>query len=258
MSLQEVLDQEQNSEELTFIDDIFNHVFKRQESTVLITFGRRQSGKTDFNLLIAEMLHDLELVEEFATNIKIYDSPFEIKKITCLPELEDWGKSNARRKLFILDEAGRAFKRRTPMSKINVEMIDKLQIVRKYKMSILQIATAEKFVDSAGLDPSVLDGYIVKPYFNNPTVAMYTDLLEDWQKKLVEIPSTRIKFDTWDTAPFTLNRTIEKGSFQNKDMEIAYEWLHGANAKQLGLHRMQLTRTLRKVLSTFFEKQGHK
>ena len=86
--------------------DIIKHLFVRGTSAFLIIFGRRETGKTDFSLLIAEILHERSIIEHFATNIKIYNPPFPIQHITNLDDLRLWAKDTPGKKLFIFDEFG--------------------------------------------------------------------------------------------------------------------------------------------------------
>lgn len=232
--------------------NFIKHLFIRQVSSFLIIFGRRGSGKTDISLLIAEILDYLGLINHIATNIKIYESQFSIEHITSLQDLRLWCKQTKGKKLFIFDEVGKAIRRRTPMASLNVKLIDELQILRKYKLSIIMITPNEKYVDRTTLGSDVLDGYFIKPRFDNPKVALYYDLLESFDKKLFGIPRTSIKFDTWDSAPFTQFST-KTPRFKDKDMQMAWRWLHGSKIEDLGIQAVQLHRIQRKILKEYFE-----
>jgi hypothetical protein len=233
------------------------HLFIRQTSSFFMIFGRRESGKTDFALLIAEILHAKGIIKHFATNIKIYSSKFEIKRITDLEDLKEWCKTNKGKKLFIFDEVGKSVSRRKPMSSLNVKMINQLQILRKYKLSIIGITVNEKYADSAVLGSDVLDGYFEKPNFKNPKVGLFTDFLEDAEKSLTDIPPTSIEFDTWDVAPFTEFGKDRKPKFKEKELQILWEWSHGKGYKDLGLHPMQVNRLTRKFIRKTLESKVH-
>jgi hypothetical protein len=83
------------------------------------------------------------VISEFATSIRVYESPFHIEYITNL-DLEAQCRSILAKKLFILNEAGKSLRRRTFMSSLNVKLIDNLQILRKYKLSLILITLPEK------------------------------------------------------------------------------------------------------------------
>lgn len=221
---------------------LIRYIFRRQVSAFIIIFGRRGSGKTDLSLLIMEILYFFNEVKHFASNIKIFDAPFEIKHVANLTDLRQWCQETKGKKIFILDEAGRAFKRRTPMAKINVEIIDQLQILRKYKLSSIYVTPDERYLDSTALGSDVLDGILRKLSFKNKKLALYEDQLEGFVLRLWDIPRTSIKFDTWDSATFTLGQKISE--FQFKDEELGYisNYTEGATIKEMGLHREQWKR----------------
>jgi hypothetical protein len=239
--------------QLEYIDDIIKYIFGRQTSTFIMGFGRRESGKTDFMLEIMEILYNAEMIESFATNVKIYQSPFPIEHITSMPDLEAWCQTDPRKKLFGLDEAGKALRRRTPMAKLNIELIDNLQILRKYKLSTIMLAPADKYIDGASLGSDVLDGYYIKPEFKNPKIGLYTDLLEKFTKHLKDIPPTSVKFDTWDVAPFTLKGKKEPPKFNDSDKQMAYDWSHGKTWRELVKNPNELNRVLRRFVRRSFD-----
>jgi len=214
----------------------------------VIIFGRRGTGKTDFSLLLCEILHDLGIVQHFATNIKIYDSPFKIERVDNLEDLTLWAETLSGRKMFILDEAGRSVARRTPMSKMNVEIIKKLQIIRKYKLSLQFVTPNEKYVDSAALGSDVLDGVFLKPNFRNQKILLYVDKLEGFNLSIYGIPPTSIKFDTWDSADFTLKRIIVNPLFSDKDHALLWRWANGETLKEIDVHPEAFRRINRKFL----------
>lgn len=230
-------------------------IFTRATSAFIIIFGRRETGKTDLSLLIAEILYSLGIVKWVATNIKIYHSPFPIEHITSLEDLRLWCQTHEGLKLFILDEAGKAARRRTPMASLNIKILDDLQILRKYKLSSIWIAPAEKYIDSASLGSDVLDAIFSKPNFKNPKVALYDDLLEDEHKSITDIPPTSIEFDTWDVAPFTERSAKKVPKFKDKDLEMLWKWSHGETCKGLGLFPTQLNRILRKFVKEVLERE---
>lgn len=208
-------------------------------------------------MLVAEILSKFKEVEHFATNIKIYNSPFIIQHIDNLEDLEEWASSLQGRKLFLLDEAGKTLRRRTPMSRLNVEWLDNLQILRKYKLSIIMVVPAERYIDSAALGSDVLDAVVLKPNFKNPKIAYYEDKLEGYSTKLYDIPRTTVKFDTWDVAVFKKSGVKKKPKLKTKELNVAWEWSHGLTSKDLGLHTMQLNRILKRIMKNLLEEKYH-
>jgi len=236
---------------------LIKYLFTRGTNAFIIIFGRRETGKTDFALLIVEILFREGIIKNFATNIKVYSSPFPIIRIDNLDDLRSWAQNTKGKKLFIFDEFGKAMRRRTPMSSLNVKLIDDFQVLRKFKQSTIAITVNEKYCDNVALGHDILDGYFIKPYYNNQKLALYTDHLEYFTKTITKIPGTSCTFDTWDVAPFKEHAEITKPKFKDHDLEVAYEWSHGKTAKDLGLHSMQLHRILKKIVKEVTERDSH-
>lgn len=237
-----------------FILKLFSH----GDSVAVVIFGRRGTGKTDNALFIAEILEKHHKVFDFATNIHVYKSLFPIEYITNMEDLETWASVGARRKLFILDEAGKAFKRRSPMSKLNLKIMDNLQTLRKFKLSIIFIAPDEKYIDSAGLGSDVLDGIIFKPEFKNPKVALYHDLQNYSSEAFTNLPQTNIEFNTWDIATFTLKSDKPKTPFTDKELAILEQLGGGVLRNKIPYHHEEINRTIRKFAKLYIEYRHHK
>jgi hypothetical protein len=245
-----------------FIEDI-EHLFARGTAAFLIIFGRRETGKTDLGLLIAEMLHELNLLNEsnsvkfFAANVPVRDPPFEIKFINNLDDLRLWSRDNHGKKYFLLDELGKAMKKRSPMSSLNNELIDELQTLRKDKISIVATTVNEKYVDNTALGDDVLDGVFRKENPFDPKVATYRDYLEDFSKDYHELPATSLRFDTWDRGKFTEHPVGGRLGFKDKDLELLWNWSKGKSIKDLGIHPQQLNRIARKYVREMLETDSH-
>lgn len=245
---------EQLNEEFT---QLIIYLFKRGTSAFIIILGRRETGKTDFSLLIAEILHNAGLIHNVATNIKIYNSPFPIKHITNLDDLRLWCRETHGKKLWLFDEFGKAFRRRSPMSSLNIKLIDDFQILRKYKLSTLAITVDEKYCDNVALGSDILDGVFLKTNYKDPKVALYIDNLENIRKRITGIPKTSIDFDTWDVAPFVEHGPTTKPAFKDQELNVLWEWSHGATYKSLELHPQQLNRMVRKYVKEVMEREVH-
>lgn len=237
----------------TNIQNEILRIFRHGDAVAVFILGRRNTGKTNHSLYIAETVAEAGLIVRYASNILIYKAPFEIEHIVDMETLEEWCKAYSGRKLFILDEAGKALRRRTPMAKLNIEIIDKLQILRKYKLSLVMIAPDEKYVDNAGLGSDVLDAVIVKPEFKNPKIALYRDIMEDREAWFRNIPASSIEYDTWDIAPFKLKAEIAKTAFSDPELNLLQRYADGATIQSLGIHKETFRRLLRKFAKRYTE-----
>lgn len=229
-----------------------------QESTFVIVFGRRGTGKTALGLLIAEILFMLGIVKHVATNTKIYNSAFPIAQIDNLEDLKYWAQNNRGRKIFIFDEIADAMSRRRPMAHLTVELIKEFNKLRKHKLSVIGCTISENVLDSAAMDNDLLDAVFRKVFFplHHPLsrkIAQYTNLLTGDEMRIEKIPNTSIDFDSYDASPFTERPKIDSRQFKDEDMRLVYEWVNGATGKDLGLHPMQINRKVKKILKYFFE-----
>lgn len=241
---------------------IIESLFKRSISTFIAIRGRRESGKTHLGFLLSEIIQASGIVKHFATNCRVLDSPFPIQFIDNLDDLRLWCETYSGKKLFIFDEFGKVFRRRTPMAKLNIEIMDDLQILRKHKLSIIAIFPSEKYVDSTTFGSDVLDVLITKPDNPNPKIsqkiALYHDILRNYRRTFENIPETKVKFDTWDTAKFKRHGEIKKPAFKDSDLSLLWDWSHGAKAHDLNVKRMTINRLTRKFIKEVLERESNK
>jgi hypothetical protein len=223
------------------LEDDLRHLFERP-SVIIFISGRRGSGKTDMALLIAELLKKLDIIHEYASNIKVLESPITFQYITDLETLNSWLKGSRARKLFILDEAGKAIRRRSPMSHMNLGILDDLQVIRHYRSSLILIAPGEQYIDRAALGSDILDIWIHKWSFRNPKVAVWHDLMEDEDFELKNIPATSIHYDSFDVAPFTHINREQKLLSMDAKTKFLWDWSHGMTSKELGVDSMTVYR----------------
>ena len=235
------------------------YLFKRQVSNFYIIFGRRGTGKTDLSLLICEILHDCGIIKHFATNALIYDSHFPIKHVDNLDDLKYWAKENRGLKLFDFDEVATAIKRRSPMSRLNVDWLSEMQTIRKHKLSLLATAIDDEDTDKGILRHSVLDGVFTKPYVKAKSrkrkIAYFEDKLEDCSKPLRNLPKTSIKFDTWSSAVFKRHGEKQKPPISDEVEAKLWDYARGASYKTLGWHPQQLSRNLRKFVKEVLDRK---
>lgn len=234
-------------------------LFYRQTSAFITIFGRRGTGKTDFALLIAEILVKYCTFKHVASNIDVKDDAgLGIRNISNLDDLKEWCRTEKGRKLYVFDEIGRTVARRKPMSSLNVSLINEFQVLRKFKLSIIACTINPKYVDNAVLGDDILDGSFIKPYLyndmkRNQKIALYQDLLRRFTKRLGRLPGTSVDFDTWGTAVFTEHGPIKKPKFKDEELSKLWDWAQGKSIKETGWSRSQFHRKLRKFVSENLE-----
>lgn len=210
-------------------DDLIKHtksVFFRQKSNYNFIFGRRGKGKTDFSLLLSEIIKSLRPKTLVATNIKIFKAPFKIESITDLQTLRSWCEAyKGVPKLVIIDELGKVAKRRRFMSAINIKLIEDLQVLRKYNLNIIYITQTEKVVDSTLIDMDYLDGFYDKYALD---YLEYTDIYgtHHLDHAFNGLPRTIIEFDSSDVARFTEypQENEEEKKFFGVYEDLARKW----------------------------------
>ena len=238
---------------------VLTTTFRERTSVCIFIKGRRGTGKTDLGLLIGETLLDEGIIKEpnFATNVAVYpSSTIKPAYINALDDLEYWAANVQGKKIYVFDEFGKIMRRHSPMSSINLALMDQLQVLRKYKLSLILIAPQDYYVDNAALGSDVLDAIIDKPNYRNQKVALYTDLLENVSFRLLDIPRTNIKFNTDDQAVFKL--TSGKPHFSDKCLAAFWEWsTTDATIESFHIHPETWRRELKKVVKEALEKLTH-
>jgi hypothetical protein len=237
--------------------EFVGYLFQRQISAFLIIFGRRGTGKTDFALLICQILNHIGLVKHFATNLKVSGNNIVIEQITNLDDLRLWARENQGRKLFLWDELGKSANRRKPMAALTVKIIEDMQTLRKFKLSVLGTTIDEEYIDRAVLSPQLLDGIFTKDHFDDPKKAQYEDYLLGFNEPITGIPATSLRFDTYASPPFAEHGKNQKPKFKDHDLEVLWNWSHGSTYKQLGIHPQQLNRISRKFVQEMLERTFH-
>jgi len=203
-----------------------------------------------------EILQAFGVIKQFATNIKVTNSPFPIERITNMEDLDLWLKSNPHKKHFTLDEAGKAMRRRTPMSGLNIDILDMVQVIRHYGAHLTYIAPNEKFIDSAMLGTDVLDIRIIKPDYKNKKLGVWFDLMEQKRIDFTNIPPTSIRYDSFDIAPFT-KRSPNKIRFKDEERQWLWDWTHGTPAQDLPINEMRLSRLRMRFIREVLEREAN-
>lgn len=181
----------------------FKEIVKKLMETPhsIIVTGDLKTGKTDFSLLFVEKAFDLQLIEIALTNIKIIDSRgYDVRTINNNLELEKYLRNLKRhnmRSIFILDEAGLILSSRRVLSKKNELFMKLSRLARKYFCTFIFVT--QRLQD---LDPALRSLCIGIFEKTSKKHAYLRSPLFPYEIELVNIPKTKIKFDTYDIAEF--------------------------------------------------------
>lgn len=239
------------------------HTYGKSQSTFTCTLGKNETGKTDFNLLIMERLHDLDIYHKFASNMRSLEADFDIEYIDNFQTLEktcrmlnpDPKKRGLKKILFFGSEIGKWAPKDQPWK--NVELIEKLQTVRKYGLSMLTDAIER--VDGRVLHPKFFAGLFEKPFKHNKTFATYEDWTTGRTFQFKDIPRTRIEYDTYETANFFMQPQTPESLMISLSPEhrIVKKYLECGSWKLADIHPQEGKRAILKVLEYHFSLLQH-
>ena len=241
-------------------NSFIKRIYGKNESVFTCVVGKNETGKTDFNLLQMERIHELGLGHKFGSNLPSLKSDFEIDFIEDFETLEKTcrmlnpnpKKYGLKKYIFFGSEIGKWAPR--DQAHKNVHLIEKLQTVRKYGLSMLTDAIDR--VDARVLSPRFFAGLFEKPLKNNKKFAIY----EDWGNGQIfqfrDIPKTQIDFDTYETANFYMTPQVPENIRipLNPEHEIVKKYLKsGKSWRKAGIHRQEGKRAISKVLEYHME-----
>lgn len=239
---------------ITSFNSFIKHLYAGSESVFTCVVGKNETGKTDFNLLQIERLHDLGIGQAFGSNMRSLKADFHIDFIEDFETLEKAckmlnpspQKHGLKKYIFFGSEIGKWAPRDQPW--LNVAFIEKLQTVRKFGLSMLTDAIDR--VDARILNPRFFAGLFEKPSKSNKKFAIYDDWANGRQFQLRDIPQTRIEYDTYETANFYMTPQNEENTTVplNHEHEIVMKYLELGSWKKVGIDTQTGKRAVKKVL----------
>jgi len=225
---------------------VLEQVYGLPASVTVITqhFGWK-FGKTDFSLLLAEMLWELGLIDMAASNTETLGD-YKIEFINDFANYDEWSRRNSRRKLFIFDEVIESSQRRRAMSSINIGWVKRIPQLSKGRCHLVVVTQSMRLTESAFGNWTFLRGVWWK--LNKTTVKFFNPHMFSEEIVWHDLPKTRIQFDPYEFATFQ-EKGIVKASGQltltRDDKIVLY-------AKQ-GMHMNEIA----KKLSSEEETVGH-
>lgn len=223
------------------------------QSVWTCVLGPNQSGKTDFNLLQMELLHELGLGEAFGSNMPLkadfeidFIEDFQTLRKRCQMLNPDPEKHGIKRYFFFASEMGKWLPRDQPWE--NTKFITELQLVRKYGLNFLGDGIAR--VDARVLNEKHFHGYFEKVSKSNPQFAIYYDWINRRKVTLKGIPKTSIGFNTWYSANFFMEPQVPEDAIVplNPQHKIVREFLKHGSWKKADIHPQEGKRAVLEVL----------
>lgn len=240
-------------------NDFIKEIYGKNQSIFTCVLGSNETGKTDFNLLQIERIHDLGIAAHFGSNMRSVQADFDIAFIEDFETLEktcrmlnpDPNRYGLKKFVFFGSEIGKWAPRDQPWK--NTEFIERLQTVRKYGLSMLTDAIDR--VDARVLHPRFFRGEFEKPLKDNKKFALFTDYSNGRQYQFRDIPKTRIEYDTYETANFYMKPLIPEEAIVplNESHKIVKEYMETGSWKKTGVTTQQGKRELFKVLDYHFK-----
>ncbi|MCS7106204.1 MAG: hypothetical protein NZ942_02730 [Candidatus Aenigmarchaeota archaeon] len=226
-------------------EKVICNLFSYQAPIVFVT-GRFGTGKTDFSLLIAEILLKNGVIHKFGSNIKVIDPKgYNYTYITNLVSLKEWLYPKHEHKLFILDEAGINIDRRNPLGKLNKQIRYLGFLLRKFRGKLIFISQRSKDIESTFADTDIWLATFKK--LSKTEAILVSNVFTD-PYHFYNIPKTSLDFDTYDIAMFTSEPNYSDLEAKTLERKILYDWLEHGNygkiAKAYGLHIQQVKRII--------------
>lgn len=239
---------------------ILRRIYTKPMSVVIIR-GLPKSGKTDFMLLLMQLLKEMGLIKHFASNT--HTKVDWITPIEALNILKNWGNANRESKLFGYDEVIESATNRRAMTDLNVGWVKFLPQISKHHMHVLALVQEEKngkkYYESVFVDPVFLRGVWTKV---SKTYARFeSSYLEIEGYDLTYVPRTTIPFDKDLIATFELNAAPSMSDFNilPRTIQVAMIYQNEKSGydevlKQCGLtDKKQVQRELKKICKLFLQ-----
>lgn len=219
------------------LSDLVHHMFRDDSHYTIIT-GKNKSGKTTlaFNLMEKAYLNT-EGFKWFGSNVKgIRDCPFPSDYVTDLETLEEAVDYADGKSLFFFDEMGKSLGKRKFMARLNVEFLEKLQVIRKSKLSLIGCAIGDS-VDREILKPYYLNSWIDKGSRYTKDKLTYYDIDLEATRTVSGLQRCQTKFKEYSVASFSLARKLNVKDLNSEFSQKLYRYrVEGLTRKEAGIH----------------------
>jgi hypothetical protein len=244
----------------TALKSLIKKIYTRKKQSVwTVTLGKKQSGKTNFNLRQMELLNELGLADGFGSNLQIVNPPFEIDFIEDFQTLKkrcqmlnpDPEKHGIKRYFFFGSEMGKWLPRDQPWR--NVKFIEELQLVRKIGLNWL--GDGINRIDERVVNETHFDGIFRKVSITRPDIAQYYNFANKQKITIHNIKKTSLNYNTWESCNFYMEpQTPDTEIPLNADHKIVKLYLDsGCSIAKTGLHSQEVKRARDNVLKYYFK-----
>ena len=242
------------------LKDLLKKIYTRKKQSIwTVTLGKKQSGKTDFNLKQLELLHKLGLADGFGSNLHIKNPPFEIDfiedfqtlKARCQMLNPNPEKHGIKRYFFFGSEMGKWLPRDQPWR--NTKFIEELQLVRKVGLNWL--GDGINRIDARVVNETHFDGVFRKVSITRPDIATYHSFSNRQTITIHGIKRTKLSFNTWESCNFYMEPQTEDADIPlNADHLIVKKYLEsGCSIAKTGLHSQEVKRARDRVLKYYWK-----
>lgn len=243
-------------------NDFIKKTYGTEDSTFTCVTGPNGSGKTEFNLLMLERIHDLGIGHRFGSNMPIPDAlkpEFEMDFIEDFETLEETCKilnpnpdrGKLKKYFFFLSELGKFVPKDQAWKKDNIEFIEELQTVRKVGLSMLSDGIDR--IDARVLSPHFFNGEFKKPFATNPRFAKYEDYRTGRITTFKDLPKCKMWFNTYYSANFYMKRNAKvSGIALDASEQIVKDYMDSGSWKKAGVTTQQGKRELFKILHRYY------
>ena len=242
------------------LKDLMKKIYTRKKQSVwTVTLGKKQSGKTNFNLKQMELLNELKLADGFGTNLKSLEASFEVDfiedfqtlKARCQMLNPDPEKHGIKRYFFFGSEMGKWLPRDQPWR--NVKFIEELQLVRKIGLNWL--GDGINRIDSRVVNETHFDGLFTKVSIMRPDIATYHSFSNRQTIMIHDIKRTKLSYNTWESCNFYMEPQTEGTDIPlNSDHQIVKQYLAaGCSIAKTGLHANEVKRARDRVLQYYWK-----
>jgi len=200
---------------------VLNKIYSLPASVSVITqIHGWKYGKTDFAFLLTEMLRELDLIDDFASNTET-SGENKIPFINDFVGYDHWLIHNKRRKMFIYDEVIESSQKRRAMSSTNIQWVKRIPQLSKGRCHIVAVTQSMRLTESTFFNWTFLRGIWTK--LDKTTVKFSNPQWFDSEYVFYDIPKTIIEFDQYEIATF-LDRGGMPEVYSSPEEQIVWEY----------------------------------